>query len=105
MNNRGDTLASCDADGIVKLWDIRMVSELGSVEAGQHPINKLTMDRSGGRIVAASDDGTLKVINTLDFSVAADLSGHDKAVQCVKFAPNDAYLVSGSSDSTVRVWG
>lgn len=31
--------------------------------------------------------------------------GHEGAVQCVGMAPNDAYMVSGSSDATFRVWG
>ena len=104
MNNRGDTVATCDADGIVKLWDIRMVQELGTIEAGQHPVNKLTMDRSGRRIVAASDDGSLKVLSTDDMSLLTELPAHDKAVQCVQFSPNDSYLVSGSSDATFKVW-
>ena len=29
---RGDSIASCDADGVLKLWDIRMVAEIGTIE-------------------------------------------------------------------------
>jgi hypothetical protein len=35
---RGDTIASCDADGLLKLWDVRMVAELLSVDCGPHPV-------------------------------------------------------------------
>ena len=28
VNLQGDLIASCDADGIVKLWDIRVIKEL-----------------------------------------------------------------------------
>ena len=28
FNSRGDILYSCDGDGIVKVWDIRKVSEM-----------------------------------------------------------------------------
>ena len=104
VSNRGDTIASCDADGVIKLWDVRMVAERGTVEVGHHPLNKLCIDRGCNRIVAASDDKTLKVVDVSSLSVIQELSGHDKAVQCVKFAPNDAYLVSGSSDSTYKIW-
>ena len=62
------------------------------------------MDRSGRRIVAASDDGSLKVLSTDDMSLLTELPAHDKAVQCVQFSPNDSYLVSGSSDATFKVW-
>lgn len=104
VSNKGDTIASCDADGVIKIWDVRMVSERGTVEVGQHPLNKLCMDRGCNRIVAASDDKTLKVVDVASLSVIQELLGHEKAVQCVKFSPNDAYLVSGSSDATYKIW-
>lgn len=54
-------VASCDADGAVKLWDARMVAEIGTMEAGQHPLNSVCLDRSATRLAAASNDGTIKV--------------------------------------------
>lgn len=63
-------VASCDADGVVKMWDARMVAEIGTMEAGQHPLNSLCLDRSATRLAAASNDGTVKVSwggSTLDF--------------------------------------
>lgn len=54
-------MASCDADGVVKLWDARMVAEIGTMEAGQHPLNSVCLDRSATRLAAASNDGTIKV--------------------------------------------
>ena len=58
----GDTIASCDADGVVKVWDVRMVAERNSLSAGQHPLNCVKFDRSGAVLAAASDDGTIKVL-------------------------------------------
>ena len=34
-------IVSSDADGVVKVWDVRMVAELGTIDCGQHPINKV----------------------------------------------------------------
>lgn len=53
-------MASCDADGVVKMWDARMVAEIGTMEAGQHPLNSVCLDRSATRLAAASNDGTIK---------------------------------------------
>lgn len=54
-------MASCDADGVVKLWDARMVAEIGTMETGQHPLNSVCLDRSATRLAAASNDGGIKV--------------------------------------------
>ena len=31
---KGQTIVSCDADGVVKMWDVRMVVERGSLSDG-----------------------------------------------------------------------
>ena len=54
-------VASCDADGIIKLWDARMVAEMGAMDAGPHPLNYVCLDRSATRLAAASNDGQVKV--------------------------------------------
>lgn len=104
VNNMGTTIVSCDADGVVRSWDTRMVQELSRIEVGRHPINAVTMDRSSNKVVCASDDGTVKVVDLATNTVVGDLAGHDNAVQSVCLAPNDAYMVSGSSDTTFRLW-
>ena len=61
MIHQGDTVASCDADGIVKFWDIRNVSELDSLDFGPHPANKLSFDPSGTILAVGSNDGNTKM--------------------------------------------
>lgn len=58
-----EQVVSCDADGVVKLWDARKVAEIGTIEAGQHPLNSVCLDRSATRLAAASNDGSVKVRN------------------------------------------
>jgi WD40 repeat protein len=84
FNLRGDTIASSDADGGVRVWDIRMVQQRLHIDAGPLPANKcpphfqvsfrsasLTVcrccfDRSGTRLLVASDDKTIRVYNSED---------------------------------------
>jgi WD40 repeat protein len=47
FNLMGTVLASTDADGMLKLWDTRMVAEILSINTGKHPANKAAFDRSG----------------------------------------------------------
>lgn len=40
-------ISSCDADGIVKIWDIKMVRELMTFDIGDLPANASIFDKSG----------------------------------------------------------
>lgn len=39
FNLKGDTIVSGDADGVIKLWDVRMVSEKCSLHGGDYPVS------------------------------------------------------------------
>ena len=62
-------------------------------------------DGGGHRALAASDDGTIKVLDLDNFTQVGELRGHDNAVQCLATAPNDGFFISGSSDATFKIWG
>ena len=81
-----------------------MVVERGQVSGGQHPLNKVSFDRSGSILAAACDDGTVKLFDAEQMEHTGDLRGHEDAVQAVLFDPFGKFLVSTGSDCTFRVW-
>ena len=48
---QGDTLASCDSYGTVKLWDVRTGSPMTSFDVGPHPANRVAFDPTGTFII------------------------------------------------------
>ena len=44
---QGDTLASCDSYGTVKLWDVRQGAPMVSFDVGPHPANRVAFDPTG----------------------------------------------------------
>ncbi|XP_057293949.1 sperm-associated antigen 16 protein-like [Hydractinia symbiolongicarpus] len=103
FNTQGDSLASCDAYGVVKLWDIRNSSVSTTIDMGPHPVNRVAFDPGSSVVAAASNDGVAKIYE-ISTGHITPLSPHDDAVQTVLFDRNGEYMVSGSSDSTVKVW-
>ncbi len=53
-------IASTDADGVVKLWDIRKVVEYATINVGPHSANRCSFDRSGLVMAIASNDSRVK---------------------------------------------
>uniref|UniRef100_A0A4W3JAM2 Sperm associated antigen 16 n=1 Tax=Callorhinchus milii TaxID=7868 RepID=A0A4W3JAM2_CALMI len=101
--NYSDTIVSCDSSGIVKLWDMRRVALMLTVDVGSHSANQVVFHSSGQLVVVASDDGTVKILD-LPSSQLSSLAGHEDAVQCVLFDHKGEYVISGGSDGTVRFW-
>jgi len=52
---------SGDADGIVRVWDIKMVREMMSFDCGKHAANSVVYDNSSNFIVVGSDDGKIRL--------------------------------------------
>ncbi len=101
---QGTMVASTDADGIAKLWDVRMVAEVRSIAAGEHPLNKCSFDRSSEVLAVASDNGKVLCYSTSSGELLQQLHGHEDAVQAVMFDPRGEFMVSAASDSTFRLW-
>lgn len=70
---------------------------------GPHPVNRMAFDPGSSVVAAASNDGVAKIYE-ISTGHITPLSSHDDAVQTVLFDRNGEYMVSGSSDSTVKVW-
>jgi len=103
FNLKGDTLVSCDSYGILKLWDVRTVSPMVSIDCGPHPANHVSIDPSGQIVAVASNDSTVKMYEIANGQLM-NLVGHEDAVQCTVFDRSGEFMVSGGSDLSVRIW-
>lgn len=103
FNMKGDTIVSCDSLGIVKFWDVRKVAVIETHDFGPYSANSVAFNPLSTMVVAASDDGSLKSYN-LQSNHLTPLTGHEDAVNYVKFDLTGSYLLSGGSDNVLRVW-
>ena len=99
----GNTVASCDADGIVKFWDVRMIKQLASFDECKQSANCLTFDKSGHVCCVGYDDSNIRLFVNGNKSETM-FKGHEDGVLDLMYDPNNASLLSCSSDRTFKIW-
>lgn len=100
----GRYFSTCDSDGIVKMWDNRMVQELLTVDTGDFVCHSLCFDKSTQQIAVGCADHEIKLINIANQEVSGVLKGHDDAVNSVHINHDNSALYSASNDGTIRMW-
>lgn len=68
------------------------------------PIRALSFNRSGTMLAAGGDDDGIKLINTIDGSIARVFKGHRGSITAIAFDPKSEYLASVDSVGTVMIW-
>ena len=105
FNIRGDNIVSTDSDGMVRVWDVRMVKEINNFDTGLASANNAILDKSCTYVFAASEDSSVKVYNLLTKEKESELKGHEDAVLDLCFDNGkEGFLITASSDCSFRLW-
>ncbi|XP_057787128.1 protein JINGUBANG-like [Salvia miltiorrhiza] len=100
----GRTVYTGSADGRIKVW--RSSVATATLSKHESSVNALALTADGSGLVSGGGDGVILVWERRDdddFFVACCLKGHKGAVLCLVCVNRD-FLISGSSDTSVRIW-
>lgn len=88
---------------MLNVWDVRNACIAASIDVGPHSINRVAFDLGSNVVACASNDGLVKLYEIETGNVTV-LTGHEDAVQAAIFDRSGEYLLSCSSDATVKLW-
>ncbi|CAJ1072834.1 telomerase protein component 1-like [Xyrichtys novacula] len=100
-------LATVSLDFMLKVWSSAKGNEVAAFHSSS-PLNCVTFDPDGHLLAAGCWDGNVIVWNWLQNKTVTNLSGHQRSVRSLSFAPSSSssssMLCSGSVSGEVRVW-
>lgn len=102
----GLVLASGHYDGMIRLWDLRTGLLQREVQSSE-VIQSLAFSQDS-RLLASGgsfESNTVRLWDPATGLLLRSLEGHTSGVTHLLFAPGNQYLVSGTYDGVLRMWG
>ncbi|GJJ67817.1 hypothetical protein EMPS_00163 [Entomortierella parvispora] len=104
----GNIIASCGNDKSVRIWDLasRMCIHILTEHTGQVAGISFSPANSSAyrQLSSFAFDHSIKLWNADTGVCEHTLQGHKATIRAVSYSPKGNYLVSASSDCTIRVW-
>ncbi|XP_061575950.1 autophagy-related protein 16-1 isoform X2 [Cololabis saira] len=99
-------LATGGMDRRVKLWEVvaGRCEPKGALTGSNAGITSIEFDSAGSYLLAASNDFASRIWTVDDFRLRHTLTGHSGKVLSARFLLDNARIVSGSYDRTLKLW-
>ncbi|XP_075906115.1 autophagy-related protein 16-1 isoform X2 [Nelusetta ayraudi] len=99
-------LATGGMDRRVKLWEVvgGRCEPKGALTGSNAGITSIDFDSAGTYLLAASNDFASRIWTVDDYRLRHTLTGHSGKVLSARFLLDNARIVSGSYDRTLKLW-
>ncbi|KAM8903629.1 autophagy-related protein 16-1 isoform 1-T1 [Spinachia spinachia] len=99
-------LATGGMDRRVKLWEVvaGRCEPKGALTGSNAGITSIEFDSAGSYLLAASNDFASRIWTVDDYKLRHTLTGHSGKVLAARFLLDNARIVSGSYDRTLKLW-
>ncbi|OCL08091.1 vegetative incompatibility protein HET-E-1 [Glonium stellatum] len=90
--------------GDVTVWDLKAGAAGVVIQGHPRAIWAVAFSSDSRLVASGSEDGTIRLFNSITGAAHATLKGHFKEVATVAFSPDGKLVLSSSYDGTVRLW-
>ncbi|MBD2460341.1 hypothetical protein H6G89_04720 [Oscillatoria sp. FACHB-1407] len=100
----GTRLATGEADGNIRLWNVADGQLLLTLESYSNLIWSISFHPNGSQLASSSTDHIVRIWDIETGQCIRTFEGHTSLVWGVAWSPDGHSLASGSEDSTIRLW-
>ena len=106
FSTRGTVLFSGGELKTIRMWNVADGKEIAQFAGHTSKITALALAPDGSMLASGGEDGTVILWEILHKKIMTQFKGHTDEITSLAFSPDrdSTYIVSGSSDRTVRVW-
>ncbi|CAG9826850.1 unnamed protein product [Diabrotica balteata] len=99
------SMASCAADGSVKLWDFASEEPIADIEGHMpHRVSRIGFHPSGRFLGTCCFDNSWRLWDLHQCTEVLHQEGHVKPVYCISFQVDGSVCATGGMDAFARVW-
>ncbi|MFT5048814.1 MAG: WD40 repeat protein [Chlamydiales bacterium] len=99
-----DQLVSGTRAGWLRVWDLDSGRVSHEWRGHGAPVRGVRFSPDGGLLATTSEDHTVKLWNTTDWTEVRTLRGHADGVHSPVFSPDGSRLATSSRDRSIRLW-
>jgi pre-mRNA-processing factor 19 len=105
FSENGYHLATGDDQGVVKLWDLRKLTNFHTLAADtvNGPVNGLSFDGSAQYLGVAAND--TRLFGTKQWEIVQTYTHHKDAVTDIAFGAGNAFIATTSKDRMLKFLG
>ncbi|CAK5040589.1 unnamed protein product [Aphanomyces euteiches] len=94
---------SIGLDGKMKFWDFTSHKLIQTIDFNS-PVTHLVLHKDAALVAAACDDFVVRLVDISTHKIVRRLRGHTHVLTDICFSPDARWIVTSSSDASLRVW-
>jgi WD repeat-containing protein 61 len=100
-NNR---VYTASAEGTITSWTLDTLLPLKTLQLCKEKVRAIAIEKQQEILVAACGDGTIRIVDAVQFNEISQVKAHESSVNCIAFHPDGKRLISGGKDAYLRIW-
>jgi WD40 repeat protein len=98
------TISVGNKNGSIGIYSLDSNKRIAKVEEHCLAVRGLVKDHINNRLISASDDLHINILDSQNFKVITPLVGHKDFISAVSICQNSSLYASSSFDGTIKIW-